>query len=96
MANGFDEQWYVSCKVYDNNVNLLLDSGASVCFLDYDVYLAITNVKRLKLDKTFCDVSVVNVEKFDMQVNVRCCSILMGLRYRIMFWLATWRGLKAF
>ena len=67
-ANGFDERWYVSCKVYDNDVNLLLDSGASVCFLDYDVYLAIASVKRPKLDETFCDVSMVNGEK------IRCAG----------------------
>ena len=62
-ANGFDKRWYVSCKVYDNDVNLLLDSGASVCFPDYDVYLAIASAKRPKLDETFCDVGMVNGEK---------------------------------
>ena len=61
--------------MYDNDVNLLLDSGASVCFLDYDVYLAIANVKRLKLDENFCDVSMVNGGK------IRCacrCEMLFN------------------
>ena len=62
-VNGFDEQWYVSSKVYDNDANLLLDSGASVCFLDNDVYLTIVSVKRPKLDETFCNVGMVNGEK---------------------------------